>query len=37
MVYNVVVTPDAERDLDNFISYLLLKKKNEQASRKLFG
>ena len=35
MAYNVVVTSDAERDLDNFIRYLLFEKKNEQAAGNL--
>lgn len=35
MAYNVVVTSDAEKDLDNFIRYLLFEKKNEQAARNL--
>ena len=32
MDYKVVVTSDAEEDLDRFIQYLLLEK-NEQAAR----
>ena len=35
MGYKVVVTEDAETDLDNFISYLLFEKKNEQAAKNL--
>lgn len=35
MAYNVVVTSDAEKDLDEFIRYLLFEKKNEQAARNL--
>ena len=35
MAYNVVVTSDAERDLDKFIRYLLFEKKNEQAAGNL--
>ena len=35
MVYRVVVTADAEQDLENFILYLLLEKKNEQAAQNL--
>ncbi|KIR03717.1 hypothetical protein P261_02532 [Lachnospiraceae bacterium TWA4] len=35
MGYNVIVTEDAENDLDRFIRYLLLEKKNEQAARNL--
>lgn len=37
MGYKVVVTSDAETDLDNFISYLLLEKMNEQAARNLLN
>ena len=33
MVYKVVVTKDAEEDLDSFIRYLLLEKKNKQAAQ----
>lgn len=33
MAYKVVVTSDAEEDLDRFIQYLLFEKKNEQAAR----
>ena len=32
MDYNVVVTLDAEEDLNRFISYILNEKKNEQAA-----
>lgn len=32
MVYKVVVTVDAEEDLNHYISYLLMEKKNEQAT-----
>lgn len=35
MDYKVFVAEDAEEDLDNFIRYLLLEKKNEQAARNL--
>ena len=35
MAYNVVVTSDAEKDLDKFIRYLLFEKKNEQAAGNL--
>ena len=35
MAYNVVITSDAEKDLDKFITYLLFEKKNEQAARNL--
>lgn len=32
MVYRVVLTSDAEEDLNRFIRYLLYEKKNEQAA-----
>lgn len=32
MVYKVVLTSDAEEDLNRFIRYLLYEKKNEQAA-----
>ena len=32
MEYKVVITPDAEADLDGFIRYLLFEKKSEQAA-----
>lgn len=35
MDYKVVVTSDAEADLDNFVSYLLFEKQNEQAAGNL--
>lgn len=35
MDYKVLVTADAETDLDNFIRYLLFVKKNEQAAKNL--
>lgn len=35
MDYEVLVSEDAERDLDHFIRYLLFEKENEQAARKL--
>lgn len=35
MAYNVVVTSDAEKDLDKFIRYLLFEKKNEQTAKNL--
>lgn len=35
MAYKIVVTPDAEADLDNFISYLLFEKQNVQAASNL--
>lgn len=37
MAYNVVVTSDAEKDLDKFIAYLLFEKKNEQAAKSLLN
>lgn len=33
MDYKIVLTSDAEEDLDRFIKYLLLEKKSEQAAR----
>jgi plasmid stabilization system protein ParE len=33
MVYKVVVTADAEEDLNQYIRYLLLEKRSEQAAR----
>ena len=33
MAYKVVLTKDAEEDLDAFINYLLFEKKNEQAAK----
>jgi len=35
MEYKVVITEDAEKDLDNFVSYLLFVKKSEQAASNL--
>lgn len=35
MDYKVIVTEDAETDMDRFINYLLLEKKNEQAASNL--
>ncbi|SDA62347.1 Plasmid stabilization system protein ParE [Butyrivibrio sp. INlla18] len=32
MEYKVIITSDAENDLDGFIKYLLFEKKNEQAA-----
>lgn len=37
MAYKVVVTPDAEADLDSFISYLLFEKQNTQAASNLLN
>lgn len=33
MDYKIVVTSDAEEDLDRFIKYLLFEKKSEQAAK----
>ncbi len=33
MDYKVVVTADAEEDLNQYIRYLLMEKKSEQAAR----
>lgn len=35
MDYEILVSEDAERDLDRFIRYLLFEKENEQAARNL--
>lgn len=35
MDYKVVITSDAEEDLDGFIRYILLEKQNEQAAKNL--
>ena len=35
MAYKIVVTPDAEADLDRFIAYLLFEKQNSQAAGNL--
>lgn len=35
MDYKVVVTEDAEKDMDSYIRYLLFEKKNEQAAKSL--
>ena len=37
MDYKIVMTSDAEADLDAFIKYLLLEKKNEQAASNLLN
>ncbi len=37
MDYKVVVTSDAERDLDQFIQYLLFEKKNIQAAQNVLN
>lgn len=33
MDYKVVLTKEAEKDLDRFITYLLFEKKSEQAAK----
>ena len=35
MAYKIIVTADAEADLDAFVRYLLFEKKNEQAASNL--
>ena len=35
MDYEVIVTEDAETDMDRFINYLLFEKKNDQAASNL--
>ena len=35
MDYKVIVTEDAETDMDRFINYLLFEKKNDQAASNL--
>lgn len=35
MAYKIVVTPDAEADLDGFMAYLLFEKQNSQAAGNL--
>lgn len=35
MDYKVIVTEDAEADMDGFVNYLLFEKKNEQAASRL--
>ena len=37
MEYKVVITSDAEEDLDRFVRYLLLDKQNEQAASNLLN
>ena len=37
MIYKVVVTRDAEEDLDNFIKYLITEKKNMQAAENVLN
>lgn len=35
MDYKVIITEDAEQDLDRFVKYLLFEKRSEQAARNL--
>lgn len=37
MDYRVVVTKDAEEDLDGFVKYLLFEKENKQAAQNLLN
>lgn len=37
MVYKVMLTEDAELDINRFISYLILEKRNEQAACNLLA
>ena len=37
MDYKIVLMQNAEEDLDRFITYLLFKKKSEQAARNLLN
>ena len=37
MAYKVVITKDAEKDLDEFVKYLLFEKRNEQAARNVLN
>lgn len=37
MVYKVVITEDAEEDLDRFIRYLLFEKRNKPAAKNLLN
>lgn len=37
MEYKVLITTDAEADLDTFIQYLLFEKKSEQAASNLLN
>ena len=37
MTYKVVVTRDAEENLDNFIKYLIIEKKNMQAAENVLN
>lgn len=33
MAYKILITPDAEEDLDRFIAYLINEKNSKQAAR----
>ena len=35
MDYNIVLTADAEEDLNKYVRYLLVEKKNEQAAKNI--
>lgn len=35
MGYKIVITPDAEQDLDGFVKYLLFEKKSRKAARNI--
>lgn len=35
MDYKIIITEDAQKDMDRFVSYLLFEKKNEQAASNL--
>lgn len=37
MVYRIVVTKDAEEDLDKFLKYLIFEKKNMQAAQNVLN
>ena len=37
MTYKVVVTRDAEEDLDNFIKYLIVERRNMQAAKNVLN
>ena len=34
MDYRVLITPDAENDLEEFVKYLVIDKKNKQAAER---
>ena len=35
MRYKIVITPDAEQDLDGFVKYLLFEKKSKKAAKNI--